>query len=92
MRIATPATAPDDAPDAPGFDDALFDMRRIARTIGLFVVVAVIVGVAFAVLPGVGEVRDRLKSEQPGWIGVAALCSFGSVQCPPIQGQRGCYG
>jgi uncharacterized membrane protein YbhN (UPF0104 family) len=79
VRIATPAPAPDDDPGAPLTDDALFDMRRIVRTIGLFVAVAVVVAVGVAVLPGVDEVRGRLNSAEPGWIGVAALCSLGSV-------------
>lgn len=54
-------------------------MGHVGRRIGLFVVVAVVVGVAFATLPGVGEVRDRLASAQPRWIAVAGLCSLGSV-------------
>ena len=62
-----------------GHDDALFDMGRVGRRIGLFVLVAVVVVVLFATLPGVGEVRDRLRSAEPGWIGVAAACELGSV-------------
>jgi uncharacterized membrane protein YbhN (UPF0104 family) len=54
-------------------------MRRVVRRIGLFVVVGVVVAVAFATLPGVGEVRDRLRAAEPRWIAVAALCSLGSV-------------
>ncbi len=45
----------------------------------ILVLMGVVVAILFATLPGVGEVRDRLRSAEPGWIAVAALCSLGSV-------------
>lgn len=60
-------------------DDPALDMGGVVRRVGLFVVVGVVVAVAFATLPGVEEVRGRLTSAEPGWIALAALCSLGSV-------------
>jgi uncharacterized membrane protein YbhN (UPF0104 family) len=60
-------------------DDSLFDMRRIGRRIGLFVIVAAVVAVLFATLPGVSEVRERLRTADPTWIAVAGIVSLGSV-------------
>lgn len=62
-----------------GGDDAMFDVRTMVRRIGLFVLVAGVVVLLLATLPGVGEVRDRLRSAEPAWIAVAAACSVGSV-------------
>lgn len=59
--------------------ESAVDLVGILRRIGLFVVVAIVVVVLFATLPGVGEVRDRLKSAEPGWIAVAAACELLSV-------------
>lgn len=72
----------DDGSSAPGTardDDAMFDMGTVLRRIALFVGVAVVVVLLVATLPGIGEVRDRLRSAQPGWIAVAAGCSVASV-------------
>ncbi len=59
--------------------ESVFDTGRLVRRVGLFVVVAVVVVAAFATLPGVGEVRARLRSAESGWIALAAISSLGSV-------------
>lgn len=65
---------------APGAGrDALFDTRGVLRRIGLFVLIAVIVAVLVATLPGVGEVRDRLRGADLRWVAAIAAASIGSV-------------
>lgn len=59
--------------------DPLFDTRRLLRRIGLFVVIAVVVGVLVATLPGVDEVRNRMGGADLRWIAVVAACSISSV-------------
>lgn len=59
--------------------DTLLDTRRIVRRVGLFAVIAVVVIVLVATLPGVGQVRDRLSGADLRWIAVVAACSVGSV-------------
>ena len=55
------------------------DVRGIVRRVAFFAVVVAIVVALLATLPGVGEVRERLSSAQPGWIAVAAAFSFASM-------------
>src|SRR5690242_1948608 len=64
--------------DAHERDTTGIDIGRLVRRVGLFVVVAVVAGLALATLPGIGEVRDRLGNAEPGWIVVCALCELGS--------------
>ncbi len=59
--------------------ETAFELRGVVRRIALFAVVAIVVVVLFATLPGVGEVRDRLKSAEPVWIAVAGLCELASI-------------
>jgi uncharacterized membrane protein YbhN (UPF0104 family) len=55
------------------------DVGGIVRRVAFFAVVIAVVVALLATLPGVGEVRDRLASAQPGWIAVAAAFSLGSM-------------
>ena len=55
------------------------DVRGIVRRVAFFAVVVAIVVALLATLPGVGEVRERLSSAQPGWIAVAAAFSLASM-------------
>jgi uncharacterized membrane protein YbhN (UPF0104 family) len=66
-------------PQVPTSPDIGVDVRGIVKRAAFFVVV---IGVAVALLltlPGIGEVRERLSSAQPGWIAVAAACSLVSM-------------
>lgn len=72
MALDRPTTAPGDR-------DALFDTRGIIRRIGLFVLIALVVVVLVATLPGIGEVRDRLRGAELPWIAAVAAASIGSV-------------
>ena len=68
--------------NAPGHRDdrdALVDTSGVARRIGLFVLIAVIVVVLVATLPGIGEVRDRLSGAKLGWVAAIGVASIGSV-------------
>ncbi|MEA2294278.1 MAG: putative heme transporter [Solirubrobacteraceae bacterium] len=60
-------------------DETGVDVGTVVRRVGLFAVVLIIALIAIATLPGVGEVRQRLTSADPWWIGVTALCSLGSM-------------
>ncbi len=57
----------------------LFDTRGVLRRIGLFVLIAVVAAGLLAVLPGVGEVRGRLRDANLRWIAAVAAASIGSV-------------
>jgi uncharacterized membrane protein YbhN (UPF0104 family) len=59
--------------------DLGLDVRGIVRRVVFFAIVAAIAIALLATLPGVGEVRDRLASAQPGWIAVAAAFSLASM-------------
>ena len=50
-------------------------LARIGLVVGFLVVVAL----AVATLPGVGEVRERLAAADVGWLAVAALCALASM-------------
>ena len=81
MSVGTAPHEPREVVGAPdtGAEETGLDVRRILRGVALFIVITVIGVVALATLPGVGEVRERFSSADPWWIGVAALCSFGSM-------------
>jgi uncharacterized membrane protein YbhN (UPF0104 family) len=49
------------------------DLGRVARRIGLFIVVAIVAVLIVATLPGIGEVRERVSDADPWWLLVAAL-------------------
>ncbi|RKQ91989.1 uncharacterized membrane protein YbhN (UPF0104 family) [Solirubrobacter pauli] len=53
--------------------DAGIDFRGVAKRVAFFVIVLVLSVVAFAALPGVGEVRDEFSQAEPGWIVAAGL-------------------
>src|SRR5690348_9260733 len=55
------------------------DGRAMAKRIAFFAVVLVAVVVAVSTLPGVGEVRDRLRDADPWWLFVAAVLRVGSM-------------
>ncbi len=70
---------PAGAAASPDGDEPMFDTRGVLRRVGLFVLVGAVVAIAFATLPGVDEVRTRLRSAEPSWVAVVALSSLGSV-------------
>jgi uncharacterized membrane protein YbhN (UPF0104 family) len=72
-------TAREPRPAAVVPEETGLDVRRILRSVGLFAVFGVVALVAVLVLPGVGEVRERLTSADPWWLGVVALFSLGSM-------------
>jgi uncharacterized protein (TIRG00374 family) len=49
------------------------DSRSLRRRALQIAAVLVIVGVVAALAPGLGDVRQRLKGGQPGWLGVAIV-------------------
>jgi len=53
--------------------DAGIDFRGVAKRVGFFVVVLVLAVVAFAALPGIGEVRTHFSNAEPGWIVAAGV-------------------
>jgi uncharacterized membrane protein YbhN (UPF0104 family) len=53
--------------------DAGIDFRGVAKRVGFFVVVLALAAVAFAALPGIGEVRTHFSNAEPGWIAAAAV-------------------
>lgn len=59
--------------------DATTDPRRVGARLVVVVVFIAVAVLAVLMLPGVGEVRDRLASARPGWLAVAALCSLASM-------------
>ncbi|MBA2350134.1 MAG: hypothetical protein H0V81_17810, partial [Solirubrobacterales bacterium] len=76
--FAVTASAASAAATGPG-RDRLFETRGIVRRIALFVLIAVIVVALVATLPGVGDVRDRLRGADMRWIAVVGGVSVGSV-------------
>ena len=59
--------------------DSEVDGRAIAKRIAFFLAFAILVGVAVATLPGIGEVRDRFADADMRWIAVTAFCAAMSM-------------
>jgi uncharacterized membrane protein YbhN (UPF0104 family) len=59
--------------------DSEVDGRAIAKRIAFFLAFAILVGVAVATLPGIGEVRDRFADADMRWIAVTAFCAVMSM-------------
>jgi uncharacterized membrane protein YbhN (UPF0104 family) len=74
-----PTSPPDTRGRAAERADTGIDGRAIAKRIAFFVVVLVVVVVGVSTLPGVGEVRDRLRDASPWWLVVAAVLRLGSM-------------
>jgi uncharacterized membrane protein YbhN (UPF0104 family) len=72
------------APPTPDAATAGLDLRGAARRALVFVAALALLAVALRALPGLSEVRERVASAAPAWLGVALLCELASVASFPI--------
>ncbi|MDX6716923.1 MAG: putative heme transporter, partial [Baekduia sp.] len=53
--------------------------RHLAQRVAQIAVLGIVVVLALATLPGLGDVRDRFADARPVWIAVALVLEVGSI-------------
>jgi uncharacterized membrane protein YbhN (UPF0104 family) len=74
---------------------AEFDLRRLGRRALQVIVVLIVLGLVAVLMPGLGEVRDKLGSAAWGWLGIAValeglsgmsyVLMFRPIFCPQMR-------